>query len=532
MLAAPSNSHARPEVRRRRGRASAAAPAEPNGLAGAIAAPLPLDPAREGARRWVVRLVFALVLLAILEGAIRKWVVPQFGTYVFFVRDPILLLAYAVATRHGLWPRSGAWMVICWGMAAFGVLLMLLQFGSGGYSEHRVILGVYGWRAYFLYVPLAFLVASSFRADDLRRLFTLLLWIAVPIAFLVAAQFASPQGAAINVGSSEDQALQFKGLGLNAERTRPMGPFASGAGQQQFGALAFVLLLAYFISPSRITQPRVVVLLITGAGVLTCVALSGSRGLVLQCGVAVAVALSAGVIGRGSALTARAFLWPALITAGALVAYPLVFPEGYSAFMDRWAAADAAESRTFESTGVFGRALFGVIDFVRYLNHTPAFGYGLGFGGNAAITLNARIDGQPAPYAETDFARHMVDLGPVFGFAYIAFRLAVLAYVTRLAVMAARDRGDPMPLMLWSYVAYILLMGQITGQGTINFFGWLATGLLMASAASRQHQAGTHLSSTPGTLSPAPTASSTALPTPRGPLRPAQLRFPQSRTLR
>jgi hypothetical protein len=240
-------------------------------------------------------------------------------------------------------------------------------------------------------------------------------------------------------------------------------------------------LLAFFVSPRGLSQPRIALLVIAGGGVLTCLAFSGSRGTAIQCGLSVLVAMLVGIIGRGSALKGRAFAWPTALTAVALIAYPLVFPDGYAAFTERWTVADAAESGTFENLGVFGRALYGLIDFLRLVDAVPLMGTGLGFGGNAAITLNATIDGAPPPYSESDFARQMVDLGPVFGLVYITLRLVFAGYLTLQAVRATRRYRDPMPLMLWSYVATVFVAGQLTGHGTINFFGWLFAGLLMAA---------------------------------------------------
>jgi len=460
----------------------AAAPGR-HGQASAVSVPSPvLSPARERGRRSVVRLVCLLLLLAILEGAIRKWVAPQLSAYIFFLRDPFLLLTYLVATRHSLWPRRDLFFQISLGLAAMGVLITALQFGTGGHSDHRVVLAIYGWRAYFLYAPLAFLVGAQFRRADMLRLFKLLLWLAVPIALLVVAQFFSPIGAPINVGIAEDQELQFRGLGLNAERTRPQGPFASVAAQQQFVATAFVVLLAFFMSPRGLSQPRFTALVASAAGVLTCLAFSGSRGMVIQCGLAVLVAMLVGVVGRGGALKGRAFVWPAGLTVLALLAYPVVFPDGYAAFTERWTTADAVERSGFQSLGVFGRALYGLVDFLRLVDTVPLLGTGMGFGGNAAITLGVKVDGVPPPYAESDFARQMVDLGPIFGLVYIAFRLAFAAHLTLLALRATRNYRDPMPLLLWSYVATVMVAGQLTGQGTINFFGWLFAGLLIAAS--------------------------------------------------
>lgn len=447
----------------------------------AAAPPIAVDRRREAARRRVVALVFAIYLLAILEGALRKWVVPQFSQYVFFIRDPLLILAYALAFRHGLWPRRSPLLKLVWAAMAVGVLLFLLQAAAGAPTEWRLLLGVYGWRAYFLYVPLMFLVGAVFEPPDLHRLFVLTLALALPIALLVAAQFAASPGAPINVGTADEKELQFRGLGLNAERTRPMGPFASGAGQQQFVASAFAVLVAWFIAPRGVRQPGLWFLLLAAAGVATCIALSGSRGTVLQCALTVAFAGLLAGLGRGGAVRSRALLWPLVLAGAAVVLYPLLFPAGFEAFVERWIAADRAESRTFE-TGVFGRALYGLVDFVRLLDVVPLLGYGLGFGGNASITLGVTVDGvQPGRLVETDFARHMVDIGPLAGIAYIALRLAIAVWLAGLVLRASRLAPDPMPMLLLSYVAYVLVFGQITGQGTINFYGWLFAGLLLAA---------------------------------------------------
>ena len=475
--ALPARWPAPPEARR-----SAAAPLRRGRFAGAAAGfAVPAVGAAERGRRQVVALVFAIYLLAIFEGALRKWALPQFSQYIFFIRDPLLVLAYALAWRHGLWPKRQPLFTATLWLAVFGVVLGAVQSAAGAPSELRLILGVYGWRAYFLYAPLAFLVGQIFGPRDLLRFFKLTLWLAVPIGALVAAQFFAAPGAPINVGSAADEELQFRGLTATVDRTRPMGPFASGAGQQQFTVTACVIALAVFLMPRHMPQPSLWLLVAGSGGVLTALALSGSRGTVLQCALALVFAGVLGMLGRSAALKTRALVWPAALALAALLLYPLVFPEGFASFMQRWDAADAAESRHFE-WGVLGRAIYGLVDFLRLVGEVPLLGYGLGYGGNASVTLGASIDGvKPGLLAETDFARHMVDLGPIAGLVYIAFRLVLAAWITLRVLRLTRLSDDPTPMLLLSFVAYVLVMGQITAQGSINVYGWLFLGLLIAA---------------------------------------------------
>ena len=440
----------------------------------------PADGVNERARKRLVMLVLAIYLLAIFEGSIRKYVVPEFGQYVFFIRDPFLIGAYVLATRFGFWPRNNALFKISLFMCVFGLLLFVLQTAVGGASATRVILGVNGWRSYCLYVPLAFLIGEQFKAPDLLRFAKLTLLLAVPIAVLVTLQFASPPGSPINIGVAAEEALQFKSVGLDLEHIRTTGPFTSSAGQQQFVATACALLLALLLLPASRRGVGFAPLMVAAGAILTCVALGGSRGTTLQCAMNVVFALAIGFIGRGATLKAKALALPLSLSAVAIVLYPIVFPTGFQTFMARW--ENAARSETAFEGGVFGRALYGLIDFFRLVDVVPAMGYGLGYGSNASITLRAEVDGiMPGLLAETDFSRHMVDLGPVFGLCYIAFRVAVVVWLARLVLQATRRVSDPLPMMLFAYVGFVVLLGQITGNGTISVYGWLFTGFCIAA---------------------------------------------------
>lgn len=436
---------------------------------------------RERARKRVVALVLVIYLLAIFEGALRKYAFPQFGQYIFFIRDPFLVYTYVLATRFGFWPQGNKYFAISVFMCAFGVVLFAVQYAVGGFSEHRVLLGIYGWRSYFLYVPLAFLVGAQFRAADLMRFARITLLLSVPIAVLVSLQFVSLPDAPINVGIAGEAELQFKGMHLSGFHIRPAGPFTSNAGQQQFVTTAWAILLAFLIVPKAQRKLGLVPLLVAAGAILTCVALGGSRGTLLQCMLIGLFAVSIGFVGRGLALKAKAIAFPALLAAAAVALYPIVFPDGFAAFAARWNAAEAAESRDFQG-GVLGRGLFGFIDFFRLVEVAPALGYGLGFGGNASITLGAMVDGVlPGKLVETDFARHMVDLGPALGVCFIVYRVALAVWLGRTVLAATRRVADPLPMMLFSYAFYVLLLGQITGNGSINVYGWLFTGLCIAA---------------------------------------------------
>lgn len=436
-----------------------------------------MSPVRERARKRLVWTVLIIYLLAILEGAIRKYIAPQFGQYIFFIRDPFLLYAYYLAVRFALFPPKRGFFALSLFMCVFGVLLLFMQAAIFGVEDIRLLLGVYGWRAYFFYVPLAFLIGAQFRPEDLRLFARVTLMLAVPIGVLVVAQFFSPPDAAINVGVAEEKELQFKSVGIDMERIRTNGTFTSPAGQQQFIASSFALLLSMLLLRRR--QASAAFLAIGGCGVLTCLALSGSRGAMLMCGIVVAAAMGVSLVAKGAGMKTKSLLLPAGLVIAALLLYPIVFPEGFNAFMYRWTGAAAAEK---DIGGVWGRAFLGMLDFVRLIDQVPLFGYGIGYGGNASIMLGAEVDGiRPGVLVEADLSRQMVDLGPIFGLLYIIFRVALVVWLGFQALKATRQGSDPMPLLLYSYAGLTIFSGQITGNGTINAYAWLFAGLCLAA---------------------------------------------------
>jgi hypothetical protein len=432
-------------------------------------------------REQLIRLVLAIYALVILEGVLRKWMFPALSQPLFFLRDPIVLWTYLLATRYRLWPRTTTLVLVFGGLALASLGIVMIQQATTGFSLEGLLLAGYGWRNYFLYPPLAFVIGQQLRSEDLARMIRWTLWISIPIAVLVAIQFWAPLNSPINVGFATEKAEQFRGLSLTQDHTRPMGLFTSVLGQTLFVSSLFsILLVLVLIPPSR--RPVGRLLLLCGlASCMTCFALGGSRAAVLHCGLSLASASYFAFFGKNRNLRIRGAVLPLAVLVGVLIIYPIAFPEGFEAFTYRWTVADKLESAAYTG-GVFGRAFFNLIDFARLMNDTPLFGFGLGLGGNASTTLGATIHGAiPLNIAETEWSRQIVDLGPVFGLFYIVYRVALTFSIGTLVLRASRRNANPLPLLLYSFIGPELLYGLVTGHGTVNGYTWLFVGFVLAS---------------------------------------------------
>jgi len=442
----------------------------------------PFAVAAEGAKgnRSIENLTLVIFWLLLFEGALRKWVAPQFSQYLFFIRDPFVLLLYWHAWRAGAFRNSGPLLQAGIVFAFVAVLLAFAQSVTFGDVRLLAVVG-YGWRQYFLYLPLPFALAATLTHDSLFR-FARHAFIAVILtAPLVVLQSGSSPDSVINRGISEDESLQFQSFAFTAGGIRPSGSFTSTVGVKELIPSTFALLLAVWLTPRARRKIGMPLLVLAAAGTAACLAVSGSRAAFLHVFIVVVFALLLGFATRVGAIRARALVLPMVLVSLGAVLYPIVFPDALGAMLNRVSEAYVAESR-FSSLGIFGRAFYEMVDFVNFLGTTPILGQGLGLGGNGRTFL-ASSDAIAIAniYAESDWSRHIVDLGAVIGVLFILYRIVFSSAIFGRAMRAARTGASPFPLLLFGYVGIGLFYGQVTGHGTVGGFVWLYLGLCMAA---------------------------------------------------
>jgi hypothetical protein len=367
-------------------------------------------------------------------------------------------------------------------------ILVPLQLIAGSYGQRYILLAGYGWVNYFLYVPLAFLIAEQFRMEDLGRLARHAAWLALASCPIVFLQFFSPADSVINLGSGLDEANQFKNLGAALGFVRPTGFFSSTAGQAHLVASSAALLLAAFLQRRR--KPSLSPLLLWPGliAVALMVVFSQSRMLFFMLGLILGAAAVGGLLAGRRREVVRAALWPALLVGIAAILWPILFPTAFEVFMTRWSGAQESETRIFQY-GVFGRALYAFYAFLYYMADTPIAGYLLGLGGNAANQLDW-VQRPAAAYnwrgyggwAEDGWSRHIIELGPLVGIGFIGFRVVLTLWLARKAVHAARRTGNTTALIVFGYVGIVLLLDQIAGHGIVNGFVWIFVGVCLAAA--------------------------------------------------
>ncbi len=131
-----------------------------------------------------------LLVVVIVEGAVRKWFMPSATEMIYFYKDLLML-----ATLAGYFRKRGKTpFLIKRHLKTISLILgiftlyALASMGLPG-GPHPVI-GLLGFKAYCLYIPLAFLTPRAFPSkEELLRFLKWYLLIVLPVAVIGVMQF-------------------------------------------------------------------------------------------------------------------------------------------------------------------------------------------------------------------------------------------------------------------------------------------------------------------------------------------------------
>jgi hypothetical protein len=421
-------------------------------------------------------LIWSYFWLLIVEGALRKWIMPGLANPLLVVRDPVVILIYAIALQKGVFPWNKL-VIATIALALASALASVLAAGFGGRGNSLVTL--YGLRTNFLHLPLVFLLPRVFLPVDVEKIGKALLILAFPMMLLVAGQFRAPADSRLNVGAGGGMGGQIEvGFG----KIRPPGPFSYNT-----GLLAYLTVTAAYLlnTQMRKAAPGAKLALAALPAVAIMVALSGSRSTLASMAI-----ILAGVILiclRQPAFfvkAAKGFL--AIGVAYFCLIFWTEFRNGLFVHETRIVTGGGLED------GLLLRFIGDLAAPFQVAADTPPLGAGLGLGTNAAAGL---LTGERTfLLAEGEWERVVRESGPILGFAFIGLRLAILIQLGRVALQAL-NRKNPLPALLFFAVLPQMLNGQFGVPTTLGFAVFIA-GLTLAAAQESMESA--------ASLAPAP----------------------------
>lgn len=413
-------------------------------------------------------IIILIYWLLIFDGALRKWLLPSLEKPLYFLKDPFVLYVYYLAFKYQLWPKDDKLFLVCLAMIGCVSLWAAIQ-GACGIASIPTLL--YGLRMYFLCMPLAFLIGKHFGRQGLLRLVRHSLLISILMAIIVFVQYKSPPGAWINKLLAEDsEAFVYGGV------ARASGTFSFTAGHMQFAGTLACIAMACWLLPKNRRPLRPVLFIITSLSVLINILLDGNRSVLFYC----AITYLFSVVHRLIAPSKKRFNIRALAPEIMLVTGGII----YYCFLST--AMEAMISRVDDPKDQEGLAqrLIKMANPLEPLAtpHFSILGAGLGNGlpGGAAL----RGSFQPPKFlatAEDEQERLLLEAG-MFGLFLIFFRYAMAVRLLTVSWQCSRQEGFPLAMLLASYSAYQMWQGQLSMNGTAEYYGWLFVGFTLAAA--------------------------------------------------
>jgi hypothetical protein len=431
---------------------------------------------RERNRRRLVVFIWIYFILLVIEGALRKWVFPEYSNLLLLVRDPVAAVIIFLGIRDGFLPKNELVKVFFWLFGVFSLLgvLQLILYGM------PPLVAVYGVRTYFLHPPVIFVIGRALDRRDVRRLMIAMVILAVPIAWLMVQQFRADPRDWLNIGAGE----ALVGTGPNAGsgmgqmkaalgKIRPSGPFSFISGPVfYFSILGACVMAAHF----RKTRLPVLLQMCGWGALFVAAAVSGSRSLVFGL-VPVVLAISVGVINRPGLATGFVRAAIVAVSIGMIAWGTTAVQDGLEVFNARMMESGGTEELLRRSGDVY-------ISSVTTWTDAPILGLGLGLGTNAG---NAMIGASNFRFGENEWSRVLNEAGPLFGGSYLLWRVWLDVWLVVLAFRSLAA-GNVLPMALIGACFSTVALGP-WGQPTTQGFSVWGAGLCVAASRVQSFEA-------------------------------------------
>lgn len=445
------------------------------------------------ARDWTFG-VKALLVVVVLEGAVRKWFMPSVTELVYFYKDVLMLV-----TLFGYFKARGKTPLVIKRYIK-PVSLLLVVFTVYGIASlglpggSHPLIGILGLKAYCLYVPLAFLTPRAFQSkEELLRFLKWYLLLVLPVAAIGMLQFveSDPRSTLNRYAIGEETSGRAANIATfnsaaDVYYVRITSTFSYITGLSVYLPVMFGLLLALTSLHAKQHLKRGIKILYYAAMGATVVLslMTGSRGAVLA--VIVVAVVFYFFTARRNAL--KRLQQVAVIGVILYVALTTMFPQAYDAFYNRTFGTEDRMNEGWER-------MLSVFDLpMEEASYAGLLGYGIGLTQNSVPALMKRLGMPeeespiPIPY-EGEPGRVMLELG-VAGFSlYTLLRLALLLTVFRMCLLIR----DPEAKMLAFAAAAALVLPLISGGAvtthTLNVYQWFLVGCVMTLLNAERLQA-------------------------------------------
>lgn len=439
----------------------------------------------------------ALLVIVIFEGAVRKWFLPSASDLVYFYKDFVMLASIiGYLSRRNKTPLliKGQLQILIITISAF---LVYAVASLANPSIPHPLVGLFGLKAYCLYIPLAFMVPRMF--SNKQKLINFLRWyllLAIPVIILSVAQFRDADiGSSLNRYAWNQEASESgrEGSGIAAFEdssgntyVRVTGTFSYISGLVVYLPVIFAMLLGLTEINSSKSLPRLQRWLtyFALAAVVATAFMTGSRSSILHLAVILLIFYAFTSLKRLKGRLLQIAFGGALV----YLALTAVFPEALDAMKNR---ALGGEEQVAEGQGRVGELFSLPMDEAVLAG---AFGYGIGTTQNSVSSLMNQLNlpflGERIPIGyEGESSRVMLDLGVIGYLLYWLLRLALLTTLWRIGLTIKDYDSKSLAVVTLSVLTIYIFAGGAIVSHTQSVYQWFLAGICFAlmNAEKLQH---------------------------------------------
>ncbi|MBC7489107.1 MAG: hypothetical protein H7240_02920 [Glaciimonas sp.] len=410
----------------------------------------------------IAKLFLAVIIIVIIEGALRKWISQGLTIVLVALRDLMAVYAIVLAIKTGQlrFKTTGALVLLGWTVLV--MIWSLLQEMVNGPQPFILLLGLRFWLLYLWLAYAAAVCVTEYEFKVISKYLQASLFLMLP---LVVIQHFQPPEAFINKQLDDDSFIFQVAAGI----VRTTGTFSFTTGYSCYLSLVTPFMFA-LASPGLNFWRRKWIPVMSLGTIAAATAVSGSRTAISFLVIIFVVYLISFLFytrNRSRSSSASLLISVVLI----IGSFPYILSGAIDANKERFQGA--AEVENFS-----GRTVEMLVGSSEIYRDFPFWGIGIGKGANAAGSTENQERAFLAGEFETE---RIIRSGGVLGVILIILKICVCWLGLFKSIQILGGFGNSLPLMLWVSTTGALFLWTILGQLSVNALGYLLFGVALMS---------------------------------------------------
>jgi len=424
-------------------------------------------------------LIYALVIMLVFEGLLRKVLPPFLSTPVFFIKDVICLIGLCIFLSRKF-DKAGKNLKNVWLFVFFlFVPLFIIT------SFHGLLITFFGAKQYLLYVIVGLLTVAGFTKDNgfqFKKFVNFFVLLLIPTTFIAVLQNSLPATHWLNLSVTGTSLEAFSAAGFLR-----VGSTFSFTGQYSYflNVEAAFLMIHFFISPQEKNNPSLLNRLKIPINVLLTLCLivgafiTGGRTAVL--GVASCLVLGFVLLGfkRQKWMLSKGIVFAFCLIMG-IAALRVVKPEYFAAYEQRSAGSDNKS----HSEEIEGRVLSTFTNWTTWFWEqdlgSVILGNGLGVMSNGAEKISEyAYQVRLKMWTETDLSTTFWEGGLYLALVWYGFRLYIIYMAYKIWKRMHMVNYFSAASFLLAYIIINGITGTLALQPPLSIWWWMAVGAMI-----------------------------------------------------